>query len=244
MNEAPPESSPSAPQSASPKPVPPAWKTLNRLRLLAMWPVALWVVVSADQPLLGLTQTWWQLVIRLFGVLLVLKGSGLRLWAMGILLKHQQLATGGPYAYTRNPLYLGTLAIWVGLMLASNWFAGLILAVPFTLFYFFIYNRQIDKEERKLVKVFGDPYQEYLRAVPRFWPRLRLARNLNGVSAPFGFRRMLKNRGPELVFAMLLAFAAMDLSAGVLWPVVRGTSSFTEAMAVHYGQLRMLIGAP
>jgi protein-S-isoprenylcysteine O-methyltransferase Ste14 len=53
------------------------------------------------------------------GIPISLLGLALRAWAAGCLAKNQQLATGGPYAYTRNPLYIGTLLVAAGLAIAS-----------------------------------------------------------------------------------------------------------------------------
>src|SRR4051812_37627116 len=54
------------------------------------------------------------------GLPLSIVGLALRAWAAGCLAKNQQLATGGPYAYTRNPLYIGTLLVAAGLVVASR----------------------------------------------------------------------------------------------------------------------------
>ena len=54
------------------------------------------------------------------GAPLSLLGLALRAWAAGCLAKNQQLATGGPYAYTRNPLYIGTLLVAAGLAVAAS----------------------------------------------------------------------------------------------------------------------------
>src|SRR5664279_4181865 len=54
------------------------------------------------------------------GIPLSLLGLALRAWAAGCLAKNQELATGGPYAYTRNPLYIGTLVVAAGLSIAAR----------------------------------------------------------------------------------------------------------------------------
>src|SRR5450432_743900 len=54
------------------------------------------------------------------GLPVSLIGLGLRAWAAGSLAKDRQLATGGPYAYARNPLYIGTLLVAAGLAVASS----------------------------------------------------------------------------------------------------------------------------
>jgi len=67
------------------------------------------------------------------GVAISLLGLALRAWAAGCLAKNQQLATAGPYAYTRNPLYLGTLMVAAGLSVAARsvGLGALFAAVPF-----------------------------------------------------------------------------------------------------------------
>src|SRR5436189_3385235 len=96
------------------------------------------------------------------GVPLSLLGLALRAWAAGCLAKNQQLATGGPYAYTRNPLYLGTLLVAAGLAVASR-SEG--LAILFTAVFFLIYLPVIQNEEQHLRKLFPE-YAAYAQRVP------------------------------------------------------------------------------
>ena len=95
-------------------------------------------------------------------------GLALRAWAAGCLAKNQQLATGGPYAYTRNPLYIGTLLVAAGLVIAARnpW-----LAILFAVVFVFVYLPVIQLEEQHLRRLFPE-YAEYAREVPALWPRL------------------------------------------------------------------------
>lgn len=104
------------------------------------------------------------------GFALVLMGETVRLWASGHIEKTQRLATGGPYAHTRNPLYLGTflMAIGVAIAAATPW-AVLAIAAYVTAFY----PAVIREEERFLRRRFGDEYAAWGREVPLVWPRLR-----------------------------------------------------------------------
>jgi len=104
----------------------------------------------------------------LFGVPVSLAGLALRGWAAGCLAKNQQLATGGPYAYTRNPLYVGTLLVAIGLAIASR-SAG--LALLFAVVFLFVYLPVIQNEEQHLRKIFPD-YASYADTVPALFPRL------------------------------------------------------------------------
>lgn len=95
-------------------------------------------------------------------------GLGLRAWAAGCLAKNQQLATGGPYAYTRNPLYLGTLLVAAGLTVAAR---SIGLAVLFAAVFALVYLPVIQLEEQHLRSLFPQ-YAKYAERVPALWPRL------------------------------------------------------------------------
>jgi protein-S-isoprenylcysteine O-methyltransferase Ste14 len=102
------------------------------------------------------------------GLPISLVGILLRGWAAGHLRKNQRLATGGPYAHTRNPLYIGTLIVAAGLVAASR---SVWLAALFALVFLLIYLPVIELEEQHLRKLFPD-YADYAREVPRLVPRL------------------------------------------------------------------------
>ncbi len=104
----------------------------------------------------------------LIGAGLVIAGLAIRGLASGHLQKNEQLATGGPYAHTRNPLYLGSLILSVGFALAARswWIAGGIV-----LLFFVIYLPVIRAEENFLRERFPQ-FDEYAREVPSLLPRL------------------------------------------------------------------------
>ena len=96
-------------------------------------------------------------------------GLIVRGYAAGHLRKHQQLATSGPYAYTRNPLYLGSVLLAVGFCLASHsWVSTAILAAYLAVFY----PAVIEREEGELKALYGAAFAEYAARVPAFWPRM------------------------------------------------------------------------
>ena len=101
------------------------------------------------------------------GVPLSLLGLALRAWAAGCLAKNRQLATGGPYAYTRNPLYIGTLLVAAGLAVAAQ-SAG--LAMLFAAVFLLVYLPVIQNEEQHLRKIFPE-YAAYAERVPALIPR-------------------------------------------------------------------------
>ena len=103
----------------------------------------------------------------LYGPLLAFPGLALRGWAAGHLKKNQDLADGGPYAWTRNPLYLGTLLVALGLALAAQ--SWIVLAVTVAVFGL-VYLPVIEQEEQHLLKIFPR-YREYAERVPLLWPK-------------------------------------------------------------------------
>jgi hypothetical protein len=106
------------------------------------------------------------------GILICFLGASLRFWAAGFLRKEASLAVGGPYSYTRNPLYLGTLIMAVGAFISVGAYAlGLVTAILFTVNYGFV----IEHEEEKLPRYFGPAYDTYCTLVPRFIPRFPAA---------------------------------------------------------------------
>lgn len=104
----------------------------------------------------------------LIGAALVIPGLVIRALASGQLQKNEQLATAGPYAHTRNPLYLGSLILAIGFALASrSWWivAGIVLL------FFAIYLPVIRGEEAFLRERFPQ-FEDYARQVPRLFPRV------------------------------------------------------------------------
>ena len=103
----------------------------------------------------------------LIGSALVIPGLVIRGLASGHVQKNEQLTTTGPYAYTRNPLYLGSLILAVGFAIISrNLWIGVGLIVIFVA----IYLPVIRGEEAFLRQQFVE-FTEYARQVPRLWPR-------------------------------------------------------------------------
>jgi protein-S-isoprenylcysteine O-methyltransferase Ste14 len=104
----------------------------------------------------------------LAGALVLVPGLALRGLASGHVQKDKQLTTSGPYAYTRNPLYLGSLILAAGFAIAAR--SGWIVGIMFLMFAV-IYVPVIRGEERYLRQTFPE-YDDYARHVPRFLPRV------------------------------------------------------------------------
>ena len=130
-------------------------------------------------------------------------GASLRVWAAGHIDKGRTLTQGGPYALTRNPLYLGSFVMALGILLAGQ---GYWLLIPFGLFFAVVYYPVMRAEEQELLAGFGDAFLQYSRRVPLFWPCL--ARS-PGESSRFLWSRVVKNREHRTLLGLLLAAAIL-----------------------------------
>jgi protein-S-isoprenylcysteine O-methyltransferase Ste14 len=134
----------------------------NRVRLTGIGGLALfWISWRWGQP--GMLH--WSLPL---GAVVSVLGLCLRIWATGWLRKDEVITTQGPYALTRNPLYLGTLLLALGHSLMS----GVPLApVLFPVLCFLLYLPTMREEEEFLSMAHGAAYDEYRARVPLLLPR-------------------------------------------------------------------------
>ena len=106
----------------------------------------------------------------LAGLPFALAGAALRALAAGTIRKDSRLATTGPYAWTRNPLYLGSFLLQLGFgIMSGSWIAAAITILPS----FVIYPNVIRNEEHHLGRLFPAEFKAYCESVPRFFPRFR-----------------------------------------------------------------------
>jgi protein-S-isoprenylcysteine O-methyltransferase Ste14 len=147
--------------------------------------------------------TWRSIIL---GAIVVAPGLLIRALASGHVRKNEELATSGPYAYTRNPLYLGSLLIGVGFAAAArSWWVGIALVVMFLA----IYLPVICDEEVFLRAKFPE-FDEYARRVPRMVPRL-MPHSGNEQSRPagFSFNLYLKHREYKALLGAVGMVAAL-----------------------------------
>jgi protein-S-isoprenylcysteine O-methyltransferase Ste14 len=187
------------------------------------------------------TKTWWQRFARrarvplgfvvaavflvfarpswgLLGwsLLLVLPGLGLRGYAAGYVKKNAELTCTGPYAYTRNPLYLGSMLLAAGFAVAAGrWWLGVLLVAMFLA----IYVPTILSEESYLRATFAG-FDEYAAKVPRLLPRLTAARfgGADGTDGRFDGQRYLNHREYNAVMGAAAIYAALALR---MWVAAR-----------------------
>jgi protein-S-isoprenylcysteine O-methyltransferase Ste14 len=174
--------------------LPPVSRFLVRRRTFFSWALPLVLLVVAAP--------WGPLMLP--GAMLVVLGSATRVWAAGHLLKSERLAVDGPFAYVRNPLYLGSLLILLGYCTLSGraWSYPVFLGL-FALFYF----PTIKWEEGFLGGKFGEEYQDYRRRVPyRLIPRLSPAYPTGTGFSWAQARRNGELSGVALAVIMILLF--------------------------------------
>ena len=133
-------------------------------------------------------------------------GLFIRALASGHVTKNEKLTTSGPYAYTRNPLYFGSLVLAAGFAIASrSWWVGLIATAMF----FAIYFPVIRSEEAFLQARFPE-FEEYARQVPRLFPRLRPYRSS---ANSFSWHLYWKHREYNAALGSAFMIAAMGVKA-------------------------------
>jgi protein-S-isoprenylcysteine O-methyltransferase Ste14 len=139
------------------------------------------------------------------GVGIAVVGLLLRAYAAGHLRKHKQLATSGPYAYTRNPLYLGSVFLGAGFSVASHsWISTALLAAYLIVFY----PAVIRREQAELKTLYGDAFVVYASRVPAFWPRLSPA---TPSGERFSWALYRQNREYEAAIGLTVAMAILWL---------------------------------
>lgn len=135
-------------------------------------------------------------------------GLAIRAWASGHLAKNQQLASSGPYAHVRNPLYAGTLTVAAGLAIASR---SVTLAVVMAAVFALVYLPAIELEEQHLHSLFPG-FAAYTNEVPMLVPRLRAPTSSGRFSASLYWR----NREYQALLGFAAGVVYLAWKAGLL----------------------------
>lgn len=142
------------------------------------------------------------------GAAISIVGLGLRGWAAGHIRKNDALAISGPYAYTRNPLYLGSFLLGLGFTVAAYRWE---LALVFALLFLGIYFPVMRVESATLESLFGDGFRQYAREVPLFVPRLTPFRGPNTGKTAFDGSLYLRYREYRAGLGMLVGWGLLVL---------------------------------
>jgi protein-S-isoprenylcysteine O-methyltransferase Ste14 len=142
------------------------------------------------------------------GAIIAAIGLGIRAWASGYLRKNKELTTAGPYAHTRNPLYLGTFLLGTGVAVGAGaaWFVALFMAL-----YLLIYLPVMLAEAETLERLFPAEYEQYASRVPLFLPRVTPYRATSQPEAQRGFdlSQYLHHREYRALIGFIAVYAVM-----------------------------------
>ncbi len=139
-------------------------------------------------------------LVLMLGTPFIVAGTALRLFASGFITKNRELATDGPYAIVRHPLYTGNIAIVCGFAVASGQWWTIVIALAFFWFY---YPTAIEYEDRKLHNLFGDRWLKWAGDVPALMPTFRNPGT--AFSGGWSFRKSLLRNGEPLIALIIAA---------------------------------------
>ena len=105
------------------------------------------------------------------GIILILLGEAIRIWAAGHLQKNEALTVTGPYAYVKNPLYIGSILITTGFCILADNVYILALATFMFCFHYIPYKKRVEGD--RLRRIFGSRFEDYDQKVPDYLPRRR-----------------------------------------------------------------------
>lgn len=140
----------------------------------------------------------------LVGMPLAIAGLLIRGWAAGHIAKNERLATTGPYAHTRNPLYFGSFLIAAGFAIAAHWSLLLIVIAFFVL----VYGPTMEKERANIRGRFPEAYAAWESNVPAFVPRITpWSEPTQSGTEPFSFALYLRHGEWRAAFGFAVALA-------------------------------------
>ena len=145
------------------------------------------------------------------GIGYILAGLLIRLWSNGYAVKNDQLTTSGPYAFVRNPLYLGTFLIAIGFVLVLKM---LWVGIVFLAALAWTYYKTIRNEQGMLRAKFGEDYRAYAEKVPAMVPCL--IPYPDGNKWPFSLRRLIDSKEHKPLFWVIVLLIVFHLKSRLL----------------------------
>ena len=142
----------------------------------------------------------------LMGMVLIFLGEGIRIWAAGHLQKNEVLTVTGPYAYVKNPLYIGSILITAGFCILADSIYLLTAAFFMFCFHYIPYKKKVEGDRMK--KIFGSQFEDYDGKVPDYLPRWTPYSN---EKVSWQFRCFIEN-SEEGILLIILAGIVLILS--------------------------------
>lgn len=135
----------------------------------------------------------------ILGLVLIVLGEGIRIWAAGHLQKNEVLTVSGPYSYVKNPLYIGSILITAGFCILADNIYLLAAAMFMFCFHYIPYKRRVEGD--RLRRIFGKAYEDYDEQVPEYLPRRT---PYSKEKVPWRFRNFIEN-SEEGILLLILA---------------------------------------
>lgn len=137
------------------------------------------------------------------GFFFIIAGMFFRAWASGYINKDNELATKGPYALTRNPLYFGNFVLGLGIAIAGNNIASYAI---FIAYYFLFFPFLMALEHKRLKKKFGASYEQWAEKSHSFFPKLKKVKD-----SDFNISYYMQNKEYRVLYFSLFIIAIMIL---------------------------------
>lgn len=191
-------------------------KLLGRIRLVALW------LVGAALVVVGCTVGRPDPVGWAIGLVVAGLGIAVRSWAAGYLIKSKALITGGPYAYVRNPLYLGRVLVGTGMCIAVRlpeswplpaypWPNVAAIAAFYAFFFGYYMPRKERVEPARLREYHGEAYTRYQKAVGSIVPNF--FRRYDERNGSWGWAQYDRLKEYHWVLGYAIVFTALGLRA-------------------------------
>ncbi|VAW65891.1 hypothetical protein MNBD_GAMMA10-3174 [hydrothermal vent metagenome] len=126
-------------------------------------------------------------------------GAAIRMWASGFVMKNRELATNGPYAYVRHPLYVGNILLLVGFSLASSQWWSFVLMAGLLWFY---YPPTISYEDNKLRGIFGEEWEAWSSNIHALIPTF--GNKAGDVKSSWSFKKSLMQNAEPVIVVYLI----------------------------------------
>jgi protein-S-isoprenylcysteine O-methyltransferase Ste14 len=162
---------------------------IKKIRRIPLFIGALLLVIFAKPNLSGM----------IVGIILILLGEGVRIWAAGHLQKNETLTVTGPYAYVKNPLYIGSIFITTGFCILADNIYLLAGAIFMFCFHYIPYKKRVEGD--RLRKLFGSRFDDYDQKVPDYIPSLT---PYSSERNPWQFRNFIENSEEGIVLLNVL----------------------------------------